>query len=847
MPANTPTLDANAKWVTDKGSQVFNAKAYGAKCDGVTDDSAAFAAAIAAMPAGGGTLFIPPCATPYNISSARVAVTKSNTLVSGYGATLLCNVSDDCLTIGNPGGSAIGYNNFIVRGLSIEAGVGSPGHSAIRDNSETSLIEDISNVPNPSWTSSAYVFNHFIENDNDQQQTVRHINYGGPSLVCNSTFCGSILWEPGPVSTNAGITYLSDSNLGPMCHGNGIDWLDGNDLHIKGVVLQGYNQFAIRIYAGISKLYNFSEFYTEVGNCSNPLGNVGIAGLISIGAIVSKFGGQGPSGGPPAFPQAGTTGSTYYSYYIVGENASGQKSTPLAAGFVSNGNATINGTNYITVTWNDFEQANPTYTYDVLRSTLSTGTPGPAPYGTGNYAVATGLVESNVCSNGLCTFVDTVATPSSYAVTNYANNYVPTLNLWGASIVLSNGASYYGDSFPQGGNIVSSDTPNTGQATLFGSSTSQYGYPAPFSPMGFQAINAGILYQPRHALMFDTGYAGAGTKGIVNLGAKAGASQDSITLADSNPAKTYSYYSARPPYDAGDAAICRDSGTARGGTCIRDGAAISEYLNSLPDGIHWFERTIPGIKMFNIPLGSLSVIQTAPPYQNISVKDVGTGGTLLPGTQYCYRESTLDYLGETSPSREVCVTTARDGHDTHSIQLIWESVAYQGGEVVRGYNVYGRTTGAEQFMVNVSDITGELRGNGAYVTWTDTGSVTPSGAMPIANTTGQVKPALYSTATNCSSSASPAVCGSAAAGSFVIAAKTTSVVVHTTAVTANSQILLTEDSSLGSKLSVTCNTQSPLVLGAPIVTRRSAGTSFTAAIQVGPTTNPMCVSYTIIN
>jgi hypothetical protein len=71
--------------------------------------------------------------------------------------------------------------------------------------------------------------------------------------------------------------------------------------------------------------------------------------------------------------------------------------------------------------------------------------------------------------------------------------------------------------------------------------------------------------------------------------------------------------------------------------------------------------------------------------------------------------------------------------------------------------------------------------------------------------------------------------------------------VHTTAVTANSQILLTEDSSLGSKLNVTCNTQSPLVLGAPIVTKRSAGTSFTAAIQVGPTTNPMCVSYTIIN
>jgi hypothetical protein len=50
MPAGTPTYNVNAKWVTDRGSQVYNVKAYGAKCDGVTDDSAAFAAAVAALP-----------------------------------------------------------------------------------------------------------------------------------------------------------------------------------------------------------------------------------------------------------------------------------------------------------------------------------------------------------------------------------------------------------------------------------------------------------------------------------------------------------------------------------------------------------------------------------------------------------------------------------------------------------------------------------------------------------------------------------------------------------------------------------------------------------------------------
>ncbi len=105
----------------------------------------------------------------------------------------------------------------------------------------------------------------------------------------------------------------------------------------------------------------------------------------------------------------------------------------------------------------------------------------------------------------------------------------------------------------------------------------------------------------------------------------------------------------------------------------------------------------------------------------------------------------------------------------------------------------------------------------------------------------------YATASNCASSASPAVCSSASAGSVVIAAAATSVVVNTTAVTANSTIFLTTDQSLGTKLSVTCNTQSDLVVGTPVVSARSSGTSFTAALPIAPTTNPLCLSYLIIN
>ncbi len=99
------------------------------------------------------------------------------------------------------------------------------------------------------------------------------------------------------------------------------------------------------------------------------------------------------------------------------------------------------------------------------------------------------------------------------------------------------------------------------------------------------------------------------------------------------------------------------------------------------------------------------------------------------------------------------------------------------------------------------------------------------------------------TANNCSSAASPAVCASAAAGSVVVAAAGTSVVVNTTAVTANSQIFVIYDSSLGSKLSVTCNATEPALYG---VTARTAATSFTISSST-PITDPACFSYFIVN
>ncbi len=102
------------------------------------------------------------------------------------------------------------------------------------------------------------------------------------------------------------------------------------------------------------------------------------------------------------------------------------------------------------------------------------------------------------------------------------------------------------------------------------------------------------------------------------------------------------------------------------------------------------------------------------------------------------------------------------------------------------------------------------------------------------------------TSSNCSSATSPARCGSAAAGSVLIPAGTDHVEVMTYVVTANSQILITPDTSLDGKLGVTCNKAVATAFTPYGVTARAAGTSFTLSID-RKTDQANCYSYSIIN
>lgn len=102
-----------------------------------------------------------------------------------------------------------------------------------------------------------------------------------------------------------------------------------------------------------------------------------------------------------------------------------------------------------------------------------------------------------------------------------------------------------------------------------------------------------------------------------------------------------------------------------------------------------------------------------------------TTGTLGAATYY-YRVSAYNSDGETIPSTETSIVLASTG----GVIISWTQMA-DTVKNVTGYKVYGRSTGAEQLIATIT--------SSSTVSYTDTGSITPSGAMPTANTTGTKK------------------------------------------------------------------------------------------------------------
>lgn len=128
------------------------------------------------------------------------------------------------------------------------------------------------------------------------------------------------------------------------------------------------------------------------------------------------------------------------------------------------------------------------------------------------------------------------------------------------------------------------------------------------------------------------------------------------------------------------------------------------------------------------------------------------------------------------------------------------------------------------------------------------------GSGPLANTTsiqnlsssgiyGNIISTTEATQAQCFSSTSPASCASTINGFVTIRAGSSSVVVNTTAVTANSEISLTFDTTQGSHLGVTCNTTAQQAY----ISGRMPGTSFTISVPSSFSINPGCIGFHVKN
>lgn len=117
-----------------------------------------------------------------------------------------------------------------------------------------------------------------------------------------------------------------------------------------------------------------------------------------------------------------------------------------------------------------------------------------------------------------------------------------------------------------------------------------------------------------------------------------------------------------------------------------------------------------GSQTYNNFINWLTVSFGLPPA--ITSLTVGAG-TLGSGT-YFYRVTALNGPGQTLPSKEVSITIVGPA----GVNINWNAVPGAGG-----YELYGRSTGAELGMGTIFALTA-----------LDNGSVTPSGAMPTSNT-----------------------------------------------------------------------------------------------------------------
>jgi hypothetical protein len=362
----------------------------------------------------------------------NISGSGGNVILSCEGATLEDGVSGAAMILYG-GGSWIGPEHGTIRDCHFAAypGIGRAGNGtqiyvwdkgqnlAMRNNTFNGYIN-----PND-------VLDTMIQVSADQGFVLDHNDFNDSPVKCDTAWCGPLVY--GDASHGAAIGNISNNNFSTGT-GSAIDWVSGNGLTLSSNVFQNWNKYPWRYSAGYQTVTdNGGNYYEGNPRAINPDFGVPNYGAhtgrqVGISGSVVEYHANTDRGAALGVLRFTTTGKNLYSYYIVGNDGSGHSTRPL---FI--GDAATDGTTTFVIRYLKFNAA----TYDVLRAGPKTqdGTDA-APWGTGNWAVATG----QVCTANPCAFTETFAPPKTYTVRSefQSSTYTPKIDYWPVPLFLNN-------------------------------------------------------------------------------------------------------------------------------------------------------------------------------------------------------------------------------------------------------------------------------------------------------------------------------------------------------------------------------------------------------------------------
>lgn len=571
------------------------------------------------------------------------------------GSSVICDFDADCIQVGDQ----TNYNAVIGVTLINPRGEPTIPHGqhtfvTVWSGMQTRIINLLTMIGKCAGRSCG-TFGSYIKVVADQAFLLDGLDTsGGFGMECTAASCNAVIQAPGPFHGNGGfgsggdnaaLGWLKNVNLNIQCMGNGIDWQSGNGLRISDSVIQGYSQYGVR--GGLAKGgYNMivlENVYQEVGTCSNPAGNIGVAGVIAQGGKVVIRDGEPLNAKIPRFSN---TGKTPYSYYLVPHSAKYGYGNALYMG-----DALTNGSDPIPLEWPDI----PTLTdMDILKISAASDANIDylvGPYGSGNYAIATHLTRPAAnCNRSVCTLTDTQIAPSPYTMPAKIT-YFPFLSYWPAQLVLGpagDGNSAYANSWAElslnelnaVGLVQVNTSGKTGQSISMLKCMTVSG-----SPVWTSCLGSGGLAPP--ATLMSNKIAGDGgamknQKGRLNFLESGSGPTHIVTLIDSVPDKTFAAQANRASNDATDAFIGCDTKYCSGhdsGLAFGAPLSLSNYIGNVGDGSHWKERLTENQKFFAVPVliqnGSTLTVGSGTPISQMKIYRTNNLSALNVPAQSC--------------------------------------------------------------------------------------------------------------------------------------------------------------------------------------------------------------------